>query len=62
MAQGPNISASNSFEGGLVADLHILTSPSNTVIDSLNMELVTVGDEQYIYQNIRGNKLMVTGK
>ena len=59
MAQGNNISATNSFEGGIVTDLHNLTSASNTVVDSLNMELVTVGDDQYIYQNIRGNKLEV---
>jgi hypothetical protein len=56
MAQGNNISSVNSFEGGLVTDLHNLTSPSNTVVDSLNMELVTIGNDQYIYQNIRANK------
>lgn len=51
--------AQNSFEGGLVADLHVMASPSNTVRAALNMELVTIGDDQYIYQNIRGSSTRV---
>ena len=59
MAKGNSTSAINSFEGGMVSDLHVLTSPSNTVTHALNMELVTVGDNQYIFQNIKGNKKVV---
>lgn len=59
MQQTNNISAINSFEGGMVSDLHVLTSPANTVTYALNMELVTVGDNQYIFQNIKGNKHVV---
>ena len=53
------ISASNIFNGGLVADLNVMASPSNTAVDALNMEIITVGSEQNIYQNIRGNKHIV---
>jgi hypothetical protein len=45
----------NSFEGGMV-DLHVGSSPSNTVTNALNMELITVGENQYIFQNIKGQK------
>jgi hypothetical protein len=31
----------NSFEGGMVSDLHVGSSPSNTVTNALNMELIT---------------------
>lgn len=55
-----NLSSTNTFEGGLVADLHVLSSPSNTVTHALNMELVTIGENQYIFQNIKGNKLTLT--
>jgi hypothetical protein len=43
----------NSFEGGMVSDLHVGSSPSNTVTNALNMELITVGENQYIFQNIK---------
>lgn len=56
MSSQGNISSTNTFEGGLVADLHVLSSPSNTVTHALNMELVTIGENQYIFQNIKGNK------
>lgn len=59
MEKTNNISAVNSFDGGMVADLHVLTSPSNTTVYALNMELVTIGDNQYIFQNIKGNKHVV---
>jgi hypothetical protein len=36
--RGSNISAMNSFEGGMVSDLHVGSSPSNTVTNALNME------------------------
>jgi tRNA A37 threonylcarbamoyltransferase TsaD len=54
--EGSNISAMNSFEGGMVSDLHVGSSPSNTVTNALNMELITVGENQYIFQNIKGQK------
>lgn len=60
MAKGSsNITMTNSFEGGMVSDLHPLASPSNTVLHALNMELITSGENQYIYQNIKGNKKVV---
>jgi hypothetical protein len=54
MGRGSNISAMNSFEGGMVSDLHVGSSPSNTVTNALNM-LIT-GENQYIFQNIKGQK------
>jgi hypothetical protein len=30
-----------------VSDLHVGSSPSNTVTNALNMELITVGENQY---------------
>jgi hypothetical protein len=56
MGRGSNISAMNSFEGGMVSDLHVGSSPSNTVTNALNMELITVGENQYI-QNIKGRSM-----
>lgn len=56
MAKSNNLSAINSFEGGLVTDLFIGMSPSNTVTHALNMELITMGGDQYVFQNIKGNK------
>jgi hypothetical protein len=50
MGRGSNISAMNSFEGGMVSDLHVGSSPSNTVTNALNMELITVGENQYIFK------------
>jgi len=50
------IMSSNSFEGGLVADLHKLVSPKNSAFDALNMEIITTGENQYMYQNIAGDK------
>jgi hypothetical protein len=60
MSKGSNISAINTFEGGLVTDLHVGTSPANTVTHAMNMELISVGDNQYVFQNIKGNKKVVT--
>lgn len=50
---------SNSFEGGLNADLHKFTSPSDTVFDALNMQIITSGEDQYIYQNVQGDKHVI---
>jgi len=60
MSKGNSISAINTFEGGLVTDLHVGTSPANTVTHAMNMELISVGDNQYVFQNIKGNKKVVT--
>jgi hypothetical protein len=49
MGRGSNISAMNSFEGGMVSDLHVGSSPSNTVTNALNMELI-MGENQYIFK------------
>jgi hypothetical protein len=57
MGRGSNISAMNSFEGGMVSDLHVGSSPSNTVTNALNMELIT-GENQYIFQNIKGKHVL----
>jgi hypothetical protein len=46
----------NSFEGGMVS-VHVGSSPSNTVTNALNMELITVGENQYIFQNIKGRSM-----
>jgi hypothetical protein len=39
MGRGSNISAMNSFEGGMVSDLHVGSSPSNTVTNALTWSL-----------------------
>jgi hypothetical protein len=41
----------------MVSDLHVGSSPSNTVTNALNMELITVGENQYIFQNIQKHVL-----
>lgn len=46
----------NTFEDGLIADLHPMSSPSSAMSNALNMEFVTIGGDQYVLQNIRGNK------
>jgi energy-converting hydrogenase Eha subunit E len=45
----------NSFEGGMVSDLHVGSSPSNTVTNALNMELITVGEPVY-FSKYKGQK------
>ena len=57
--QSNKISTSNSFEDGLVADLHGLISPKNTYSDAVNMELITEVDNQYIFQDIVGDEHIV---
>jgi len=49
------ITVNNTFDGGLVADLSAMNNPKNTLSSALNMEIITVGDNQYILQNQRGN-------
>jgi hypothetical protein len=56
MGRGSNISAMNSFEEEW-SDLHVGSSPSNTVTNALNMELITVGENQYIFQNTKGRSM-----
>lgn len=53
------LTSNNSFNGGLITDLSVFNTPTNAVIDSLNMELITTNDDQYLMQNIRGNKKIV---
>ncbi|MCK5788363.1 MAG: hypothetical protein KAH32_05165 [Chlamydiia bacterium] len=45
----------NSFEGGINADVHPLVVKPNQLIDAVNMELTTAGEDQYVFQNMRGN-------
>ncbi|MCK5788095.1 MAG: hypothetical protein KAH32_03805 [Chlamydiia bacterium] len=51
-----NLGGQNTFQGGLTADLADIAVPASTYTDALNMEFVTVDGDQYILQNIRGNK------
>lgn len=50
------LGANNTFQGGLTADLSPIATPASIYTDALNMEFVTVDGDQYILQNIRGNK------
>lgn len=52
----PKITAQHSFEGGMVADLHPMAVPANALYDVLNMEFVTAAGDQYVLQNIKGDK------
>jgi len=52
------LTGNNSFTGGLVTDLSVFNTPNNTVIDALNLELITTHDDQYLLQNIRGNETL----
>jgi len=49
------ITINNSFSGGMITDLSAFNLPLDSVADSLNMELITIGENQYLYQNIKGN-------
>ena len=53
------ITNSNSFDGGLITDLSVFNTPNNAVSDSLNMELITTHNDQYLMQNVRGNEKIV---
>jgi len=52
------VSINNSFNGGLITDLSVFNQPMDSVSDSLNMELITIGENQYLYQNTKGNTTM----
>lgn len=45
----------NTFEGGLVKDLHPLTTPKNVLTDALNATYITYNGNEYILQNDMGN-------
>lgn len=45
----------NTFEGGLIKDLHPLTTPKNVLTDALNATYVTYNGNEYILQNDMGN-------
>jgi hypothetical protein len=52
MGRGSNISAMNSFEEEWCVDLHVGSSPSNTVTNALNIDLSPWVKTVY-FQNIR---------
>lgn len=45
----------NTFEGGLMKDLHPLTTPKNVLTDALNATYITYNGNEYILQNDMGN-------
>ena len=45
----------NTFEGGLIKDLHPLTTPKNVLTDALNATYITYNGNEYILQNDMGN-------
>ena len=49
------VSANNTFEDGIVADMHPMSLPSSTMADALNMEFVTTEGDQYVLQNMKGS-------
>ena len=49
----------NSFNGGLNTDGHPLVVKNSEMIDALNAEIMTVGENQYVLKNIPGDTLDV---
>ena len=47
--------STNSFDGGLIKDLHPLTVPNNVLTDALNATLLTFNGNELILQNDMGN-------
>lgn len=45
----------NTFEGGMIKDLHPLTTPNNVLTDALNATLITYNGNENILQNDMGN-------
>lgn len=45
----------NTFEGGMIKDLHPLTTPSNVLTDALNATFITYNGNESILQNDMGN-------
>lgn len=45
----------NTFEGGMIKDLHPLTTPKNVLTDALNATFVTYNGNESILQNDMGN-------
>lgn len=52
---GQQIKTNNTFNGGLVTDFHELSFPNHACSDVLNMEIITSGEDQNIFQNIKGD-------
>ena len=51
------ISASNTFEDGLITDMHAMSLPASAMSDAINMEFVTTEADQYVLQNMKGSEL-----
>ncbi|MCK5788547.1 MAG: hypothetical protein KAH32_06090, partial [Chlamydiia bacterium] len=51
------LTGTNTFEDGLVADLHDMSVPASALSDVANMEFITESGGQYVLQNIKGDKL-----
>lgn len=47
--------ATNSFQGGLVSDLNVLTTPNNVLTDCVNGAFVTFNGDELTLQNDMGN-------
>jgi hypothetical protein len=45
----------NTFDKGLVKDLHPLTTPNNVLTDALNATLITYNGNEMVLQNDMGN-------
>jgi hypothetical protein len=45
----------NTFEGGMIKDLHPLTTPNNVLTDALNATFITYNGNESILQNDMGN-------
>ena len=50
-------SSTNEFTGGLNTDMHPLIVQQNQLIQALNVELVSTGDNQFVLKNMRGTLL-----
>jgi len=57
--QMAKVTINNSFNGGLITDLSVFNQPMDSVSDALNMELITIGENQYLFQNIKGNSKLI---
>jgi len=57
MALNNKGSGSNSFNDGINTDSHPLVVKNTEMIDALNVEILTVGENQYVLKNIPGDIL-----
>lgn len=51
------LASNNTFEDGLMADMHPMSTPASALSDAMNMEFVTTSGDQYVLQNIKGSEL-----